>query len=609
MAKRTVGASEGDAYRYTKKALMALPNAHSVQSMIEGYLGKEVSWTRNCYSLIRARFFMNGISDILFAPGVARIAFGELHMEDNDEKSIELQQLDQIIQMISANHRDDYSRHLVHNGKPMTYQELNKMFGECVRAKSKELEVFLESKKYKSGHYKIVPLTDFSIAKKYAKFTDKYYGWCHLSNESTFQSYQRGGFVKLYLALKKGYRKLTPDDPGFGESMLGIDIGPRGELVHVNNRWNHAHDHIDEKKGDNKYDAVELSDLLGKPYYKACPPHSREALNKFGLAIKPSEEIINSVTSGEMVDPRDGQHYKTTTIGGITIMSEDFRYVYNPKDKDSIANKLYAAMDLTAHWNLTGYGDFVIPDDITLMLPDTRAGNGYDPIGYNWYAAVGYAPDGWHLPTYEEIHQIMHALGYSSGESETNNRRLLFGSPIRFYDYNIEGTVSGTELFKAVGLCDKKSVGIIHWINDRMATLNRDMYYMAFMVQDDVNNEFLDQIRGRNIDTITRQAHFEMLRYADTIPDEIRFPVENPMVEIPDPPTFNTTIGQDTIFDPNGTECSIRLRECTYYRRLISIINAEKSCRAFMFQTGLTDEAALECRASGSFAPVRYIKD
>ena len=100
-----------------------------------------------------------------------------------------------------------------------------------------------------------------------------------------------------------------------------------------------------------------------------------------------------------------------------------------------------------------------------------------------------------------------------------------------------------------------------------------------------------------------------MLRY----PEEVRFPVENPMVEIPDPPTFDLPIGQYTVFNPTGTEYADRLKEYIHHRnwysRLMSIINAEKACQAYMFETSLEYEAHLQCRASGSFAPVRYIKD
>ena len=56
--------------------------------------------------------------------------------------------------------------------------------------------------------------------------------------------------------------------------MLGIDIGPNNSLIHCNNRYNHEDDpELDNDKnppGDNRFDAKELSLLLGAPYYKSA---------------------------------------------------------------------------------------------------------------------------------------------------------------------------------------------------------------------------------------------------------------------------------------------------------------------------------------------------
>ena len=360
MAEYELGpGSEGDAYRYTKKALLALPNVERVRQIYtEVAANRNISsWTRACYQDIRAQFFRDGQCKIKFAPGVARIAFGELELGTGDEEFRKLADLRDFVRIISIAHFTEFTRHLVLNGEEMTFATLTAMYGSTAQDNWKDLKKELRSIKYGPRRYTIVWLDSFETAQQYAKYTHPH-TWCHLNSKGAFESYsyakkwtksgkQMVSPVKLYLAYLPGYETMGLDDPLYGESMLGIDISPDGRLVHVNNRWNHAHDNIDERKGDNKYSERELSELLGAPFYKVCPPISKRDLNRIvskasraakrrkavidQFARKAAAFITRKVTAprseGTMTDPATGRTYKTVVEGGLEWMAEPlFRF-------------------------------------------------------------------------------------------------------------------------------------------------------------------------------------------------------------------------------------------------------------------------------------------
>ena len=356
--------SEGDAYRYTKKVLNELPNREILRSIYEEVARNRniSSWTRAAYMDLRAHFFKDGQCKIRFAPGAARIAFGELFLGTGDEELTQIGALHDILRIISIAHSTEYTRHLAPiGGKPMKFAELIEIYGAKVTKDWSALKRKLKRRKYGERRYTIIELDSFETANKYYEYTHPH-GWCHLSSQSTFEHYHHvdtanftGGkhcgqmnMVRLYLAVLPGFETMTVDDELYGESMLGIDIGPGGRLVHVNNRWNHAHDNMDHRKGDNKYDEIELSELLGGPFFEICPPYSMEDERNAIKAvcderkeqnkpiIKRRKEHARMVLQGrkagmgeigEFVDERDGNRYRTRRIGGIECMLDPLRLV------------------------------------------------------------------------------------------------------------------------------------------------------------------------------------------------------------------------------------------------------------------------------------------
>lgn len=362
--------SEGDAYRYTKKVLKSLPNAMTLRSIYEEIATERgiSSWTRAAYQDLRAHFFRDGQCKIRFAPGAARIAFGELSLGTGDEEPEPIGRLHDIIRIISIAHADEYDRYLGKDGERPTFKDFDETYGKRIAAHWGAMRRQLRRRKYGPRRYTIIPLENFETANKYYEYT-KPHGWCHLGSSGAFENYHmasKNGHsipVKLYLAVLPGFEDIKETDELYGESMLGIDIGPGGRLVHVNNRWNHSHDNVDERKGDNKYDEVELSDLLGGPFFEVCPPYNRNSYREYAERLRADtlesnrsirekrREMSGYIASGRrhrriegtFVDRRDGQTYRTVSLGGRTWLAEPMRF--SPGEVREIPENVGALLD------------------------------------------------------------------------------------------------------------------------------------------------------------------------------------------------------------------------------------------------------------------------
>jgi len=149
---------------------------------------------------------------------------------------------------------------------------------------------------------------------------------------------------------------------------------------------------------------------------------SSKVTDKVGEPVEPAE-----VTTGTMTDSRDGQTYKTVTIGTQTWMAQNLNYAYTdvpyyvpnvpyyvrddyPSDstswcyRDDANNcskygRLYtwaAAMDSVGTWSTNGKGC------------------GYNKTCSPTYPVRGVCPEGWHLPTKAEFETLFTAVGGQS---------------------------------------------------------------------------------------------------------------------------------------------------------------------------------------------------
>jgi len=446
--------SEGDAYRYTKKVLLK-----SAASEVKALpVPNGMSWTRAYYEKIRRVFFRDGQSDIRYAPGVARIvSSAEVLFATDWEKGDRVESLREIVRLVSMNHRDEYDRHL----NNLTYVELEKRYGRQLDNDWNHTREILESLDYGPARYDITELVDFATANAFLEATGKH-RWCHLAHESTLDSYRRKGTVRLYIATLPGYESITEDDPLYGESMLGIDVGKDGRLIHVNNRWNHDRDSVDERKGDNKYTAEELSSLMGGPFYKFCPPYGKSHYakiiadimkenasrqKKYDQTVAFANRLISrgkNATLGpvrKFVDPRDGKVYRHRRIGKTRWMLDPMAYECRdrlgrpPIDIKSaelvgelrLASPPISTTDSISYQEWEQYsmgpelvyearigGETVSDINLSRIIGDV-VGLGDSPgYFYGENAIRGAIPDGWRLPTPDEVMELISYLGEAS---------------------------------------------------------------------------------------------------------------------------------------------------------------------------------------------------
>lgn len=301
-------ASEGDAYKYMKKVLTSLPCANELS---QDY-GE--NWTREIFNKLRDDFVHSGC-DVYFVPGLARILYGELDYDSEDEDSAKVRQLRSIVKFISMAHRDQFTRHLAHINadktvsEPFSYTQLHDMFDKSIKQVTDA-----ERNNFKSEgktNYTVIWLKDFETANQYLKYCTAD-SWCYFENEETFANYASSG-NKLYLALAPGFENLKPGDPGYGRSMIGFDMEPQDEngvshLSVCNNRYNHSQDLENEnnKSGDNKYNEIELSKILGVPVWEAYPGYTVEELEDNGIIGLPLvkakiKNIFDNFVSHEQV--------------------------------------------------------------------------------------------------------------------------------------------------------------------------------------------------------------------------------------------------------------------------------------------------------------------
>lgn len=152
-------------------------------------------------------------------------------------------------------------------------------------------------------------------------------------------------------------------------------------------------------------------------------PSSSSAESSSSSSVPEGYVDPSTVVTGTMTDERDGQTYKTVTIGTQTWMAENLNYAYTGVPfhytlddrsytsdstswcyKDSVEycakyGRLYtwaAAMDSVGTWSANGKG--------------CGYGSTCSPTG----TVRGVCPEGWHLPTRTEWYTLFTAVGGSS---------------------------------------------------------------------------------------------------------------------------------------------------------------------------------------------------
>ena len=124
--------------------------------------------------------------------------------------------------------------------------------------------------------------------------------------------------------------------------------------------------------------------------------------SKSSSSIKSSSSKVPEPEGGVLTDSRDGQTYKTVSIGTQTWMAENLNYETTNSYcySDNVSNctkygRLYtwaAAMDSVGEWSTNGKGC------------------GYRSICTPTYPVRGICPEGWHLPEKAEFEKLFNAV-------------------------------------------------------------------------------------------------------------------------------------------------------------------------------------------------------
>lgn len=230
--------------------------------------GKQQTYIEYFERTIRNMFFHDGENQ-KFEPGVTRIAYGELKLENRGQDSRKLASLKKIVKLISDGHPGEYDGDL--NG--MSYDELETRFGTAVQKADNELKEKLSSADYQASDYVIKEIPDYRSATKFFKYTNPDSRWCITHMETMWELYTSHGMNKVYFAYKPDFKavdriagKNVPLDE-YGLSLISIIVDPWENLRAVTTRWNH-----ENGGSDRAMDARQLSELLGGNVFELCPP-------------------------------------------------------------------------------------------------------------------------------------------------------------------------------------------------------------------------------------------------------------------------------------------------------------------------------------------------
>ena len=286
---------------------------------------------------VRATFFHNDYANIKFEPGIARIAYGELGMQANEDRQ-SLHKLGGILKILSQAHSDEYDSNL--NG--MSFIDLDNRFGKSALDMGKEEQDRINNAEYNgNGDYTIVRINSFEEAKPFYKYTNPKSRWCLTHMKKMFDQYTNNGNNTLYFAYKNGFENIKPiESEGcpldeYGLSLLSIimspDYGDGSCLAYCTCRWNHGNG-----GSDSVMDAQELSNVLGGSVFKLCPSRKIE-INIDGDLGLPSGTIWMTKNVGAKSETDYGKYFAWGMKKG---------FYGNEIDDDMISDEWYKQQEI-----------------------------------------------------------------------------------------------------------------------------------------------------------------------------------------------------------------------------------------------------------------------
>lgn len=200
----------------------------------------------------------------------------------------------------------------------MTYDELNRTYGEAVdRQEAEEMERLKNTKFAGESDYEILRDVDYKTAHEIGNYSsDKGRGaLCYTQSDGTWKSYKSNDVNKVYILLKPGWKEMKPiHDNGstgpdgdaydaYGLSMIYIFVGPPeveggvGTLAYCNVRWNHLATY-EKAEVDHALTKEQISRLVQANFDSVFTPYTTEELIAKGYEPIDEEKIINAIKDG-----------------------------------------------------------------------------------------------------------------------------------------------------------------------------------------------------------------------------------------------------------------------------------------------------------------------
>ena len=185
-----------------------------------------------------------------------------------------------------------------------------------------------------------------------------------------------------------------------------------------------------------------------------------------------------------MNDTRDGQTYKTVTIGTQTWMAQNLNYE---------TENSYCYLDIAS--NCTEYGrlyTWAAAMDSAGTWSTNGKGCGYNKTCSPAYPVRGVCPEGWHLPTQAEWNALVIAVGGSSTAGKVLKSQTGWSTTSQ----DVDGNGTDAYAFSALpaGLMDAfrgyGSVGydVFFWSSTEYDCDDDDAYYMVLYYAGDTAN-------------------------------------------------------------------------------------------------------------------------
>lgn len=193
--------------------------------------------------------------------------------------------------------------------------------------------------------------------------------------------------------------------------------------------------------------------LDGASYKMLCYDKKWVDISKFTYDLPKEAYFNDAIEYGSLVDARDGQVYKTTTIGEQVWMAENLNYSDSIATPSLLKNSWCVDNDSTK-CKVTGrlYRWAAVIDSVQ-AYKEYGWECGYEGYGcgytYSWTKPVrGICPEGWHVPSLNEMNTLLKTLkGNSSGYVDYKNALAKIGWPDGTDEYGFTALPQKTSMF------------------------------------------------------------------------------------------------------------------------------------------------------------------